>query len=580
MRLGELLIQEKLVTPQALEEALESQVVHGGRLGTNLLELGMISEKDLARMLGQLHGCAHSSGEMKPDAQALALVDLNDADNKDYLPMRVDATRLSVAVMNPRDFATLDSLAFQTGKRVVPVVIPEFRMHQLLRRYCKAWRPLRAIDLTAAQQNRPQPAKPAKRETVEALGATGERELSRSSEKSAELISEEEFQSVYAEALTGGARSEPLMQLLDEQEEIITGEELQEAEEEEIITGEVVEEEVLPEVYAPPVPEPTPARPTMAMFTVPAAPPVAMENLPPVAEPPVPGYVLPDAPHPQMPAGLPFIPAPVEETPAPFDLPFPTPAEPPARRPAATFIPVPSDAVPSRPTQIMGALPPVAPVVPPVAPTVPPVAAAPRAQAPASAPPAAATPGAPEKAGVRKSAAGAKPAPIKPYTFAEAQAQLAKSLDREDVATTVLRFAVGKWRRCLLLSVQGNLVMGWHGMGRGVREAAVRRIGVALRPQNTFRLVRDTRSHYIGPVRRDTAMNVFYRLLGAEKSPEPTYPKTSVILPLLVRGKVVHLLYVDNGPDQLTTPDIGELLILAQSVGRSYEAMIRRRKSA
>jgi hypothetical protein len=574
MRLGELLIREKLITPQALEEALESQVVHGGRLGTNLLELGMITEQDLARMLGQLHGCAHSSGEMKPDPQALALVDLNDADNKDYLPMRVDATRLSVAVMNPRDFETLDSLAFQTGKRVVPVVIPEFRMHQLLRRYCKAWRPLRAIDLTAAQQQKPQSSKPQKRETLEALGASGERELTRS-EKSAELISEEEFQSVYAQALTGGARSEPLMQLLDEQEEIITGEELQAEEEEEIITGEVVEEEALPEVYAPAVPEPVPARPTQVMFTVPAGPPVPAENPPPVSS-----YVLPDAPPPQMPAVVPFIPAPVEKAPAPLDLPFPTPVEPPARRPAATFIPVPSDAVPSRPTQSMGALPPVAPVVPPVAPAVPPVAAPPRAQAPASAPPVAPTPAAPGKAVLRKPAAGAKPAPIKPFTFAEAQAQLAKSLDREDVATTVLRYAVGKWRRCLLLSVQGSLVTGWHGMGRGVRDAAVRRIGVALRPQNTFRLVRDTRSHYIGPVRRDTAMNVFYRLLGAEKSPEPTYPKTSVILPLLVRGKVVHLLYVDNGPDQLTTPDIGELLILAQSVGRSYEAMIRRRKSA
>jgi hypothetical protein len=555
MRLGELLIQEKLISPQALEEALESQVVHGGRLGTNLLELGMLSEKDLARMLGQLHGCAHSSGEMKPDPQALSLVDLNEADNKDYLPMRVDATRLSVAVMNPRDFATLDSLAFQTGKRVVPVVIPEFRMHQLLRRYCKAWRPLRAIDLTVAQQQRP-PAKPVKRETVEALGASGEREVTRSPEKSAELISEEEFQSVYAQALTGGARSEPLMQLLDEQEEIITGEEVQAEEEEEIITGEVVEEEVPPEIYAPSQHEP--AYPSAAMYTAHSGPPVEEEN-----PPPVPSYVLPDAP--QMPAVLPFIPAPAEEPPAPLDLPFPSPEAPPARRPAAAFIPVPSDTAPARPKQIMGTLPPVAPVVPPVAPTVPPVAAAPAA---------------PGKAVIRKPAAGAKPAPLKPFTFAEAQAQLAKSLDREDVATTVLRFAVGKWRRCLLLSVQGSLVMGWHGMGRGVRDAAVRRIGVALRPQNTFRLVRDTRSHYIGPVRRDTAMNVFYRLLGAEKSPEPTYPKTSVILPLLVRGKVVHLLYVDNGPDQLTTPDIGELLILAQSVARSYEAMIRRRKSA
>jgi hypothetical protein len=176
--------------------------------------------------------------------------------------------------------------------------------------------------------------------------------------------------------------------------------------------------------------------------------------------------------------------------------------------------------------------------------------------------------------------AAARPEVPKPLTFAEAQAQLTQSSDREDVATTVLRYAVGKWRRCLLLSVQGSLVTGWHGMGRGVRDAAVRRIGVALREGNTFRLVRDTRSHYVGPVRRDTAMNVFYRLLGADKRPEPPFPKTSVILPLLVRGKVVHLLYLDNGPDQLTTPDVGELMILAQSVGRSYEAMIRRRKSA
>jgi len=71
MRLGELLIQEKLITSQALEEALEAQVVHGGRLGTNLLELGLLSEKDLARMLGQIHGCAHSSGTMTPEPQAL-----------------------------------------------------------------------------------------------------------------------------------------------------------------------------------------------------------------------------------------------------------------------------------------------------------------------------------------------------------------------------------------------------------------------------------------------------------------------------------------------------------------------------
>ncbi|MCY1022171.1 general secretion pathway protein GspE [Pyxidicoccus sp. MSG2] len=444
MRLGELLVKEGLVTPEGIEEALEAQVVHGGRLGTNLLELGLLSEQDLAKSLGQLHNTAFASGELVPDPKALAMVSANHADDKEYLPMRVDATRLSVAVLNPHDFETLDKIAFKTGKRVVPVVIPEFRMNQMLRRYCKAFRSLRAIDMNAIRA-RPAPGAQA--------------ELAKAAEKAPDLMSEEEFQSVYAQALRGGADYEGDM---GGAEEVITG----------------------VEVMEPlPVPE------------LPVAPQA------PVTQRPV---------APQVPAQpqRPVVPA----------QPFP-------------MTPPPVTVVPQRPAAPVAVAPPQAVQRPP------------------------------------------EPPPT-PLTFAEAQAELARSSDREDVARTVLRFALGKWKRNLLLSVQGSLVTGWHGMGAGVREAAVHRIGVALREQSTFRLVRDTRSHYIGPVKRDAAMGVFYKLLGGG------FPTTAVILPLLVRGKVVHLLYVDNGPDQLTPPDVGELLILSQSVGRSYEAMMRRRKSA
>ncbi|MFY2558624.1 hypothetical protein ACN469_13430 [Corallococcus terminator] len=447
MRLGEQLLKDGLVTAEGLEEAFEAQVVHGGRLGTNLVELGLLSEVDLAKTLGTLHNSAFASGEMVPDPKAMELVPANQADDKELLPMRVDATRLSVAVVNPHDFTTLDAIAFKTGKRVVPVVIPEFRMNQLLRRYTKAFRPLRAIDMNAVRP-RPKP------------GSQAAAEIAKAEEKPPDLMSEEEFQSVYAQALRGGADYEGDLG----EEEVITGVEVVEA---------------LPELEPMPLPTAPVARPVV--------PPPLMQAPPPVSRP-----VAPTAPPP------------------------PTP-------------PVQTGA-------------PVAPIAPQ------PVAAAPLPRPP-------------------------EPPPT-PLTFAEAQAELARSLDREDVARTVLRFALGKWRRNLLLSVQGSLVTGWHGMGPGVREAAVRRIGVALREQSTFRLVRDTRSHYVGPVRRDAAMGVFYKLLGGG------FPTTAVILPLLVRGKVVHLLYVDNGPDQLTPPDVGELMILSQSVGRSYEAMMKRRKSA
>jgi hypothetical protein len=439
MRLGELLLQEQLITPEALEEALESQVVHGGRLGTNLVELGLVSEQDLARVLGKQHNVASASGEMQPDPRALEMVDLNQADEKDFLPMRVDATRMSVAVINPHDIETLDALAFKTGKRVVPVVIPEFRMNQLQRRYTKAFRAMRAIDMNAVRPTRKQ------------------QEEKKAAEKVEDLMSEEEFQSLYAQALTGGGSEAEAEQVLELVEAVV---------EEEvpapIVQGYVPE---VPPVAAPRAPAPPPRRPEAPV----------VQGTPIVVPPPVPDEALPVAP---------------------------------------------------------------------VAPRVP--VAAPRAPEP----------------------------PPTALTFAEAQAELSRSSDREEVATTVLRFALGKWRRCLLLSVQGNLVTGWRGMGRGVREAAVKRIGIGLQAPSTFRLVRDTRSHYVGPVRRDAASGLFYKLLGGD------YPTTAVILPLLVRGKLVHMLYVDNGPGQLTPPDVGELLILSQSVGRSYEAMIRRRKSA
>jgi hypothetical protein len=435
-RLGELLVREGKISEADLKEALEAQVIHGGRLGTNLLELGLVDEPTLAAALGKQLGVQHASGKMEPDPKALELISAEEADDRDVLPMRVDPTRVSVAVLNPGELGTLDALAFKTGRRVIPVVVPEFRMHQLLRAYCGAFRPLRALDLEG----------PRRREAVGAGPLL----------QGGELTSEEEFQALYANALSGGlgaAAAGPVM----------------------------------------------PAGPGS-----PAAPPAAT------------------AP----PAELRTAGAPAQAGAA---RPAGSSAQPQPSSPAGA--PLPGVRVPPGP----GAIPePAAGMAP---------------------------------AGVR----APPPAPVTPLTFQEAQAKLAASSDREQVAQTVLRFAIGKWTRALLLSVQRDYVLGWHGLGAEVREAAVRRIAVPLRPGNTFRLVRDTRAHFVGPLKRDAATLVFARLLGGG------FPTTAVMLPLLVRGRVVHILYVDNGPDQLTTPDVGELLILSHSVARSYELMIQER---
>jgi hypothetical protein len=55
MRLGELLVRDGLITPEQVEAAVGSQVLHGGRFGSNLVELSCISMEMLAKALGRQH---------------------------------------------------------------------------------------------------------------------------------------------------------------------------------------------------------------------------------------------------------------------------------------------------------------------------------------------------------------------------------------------------------------------------------------------------------------------------------------------------------------------------------------------
>ena len=52
MRLGELLVAAKLVSETDVDTALERQLAHGGRLGDNLIALGVLDSKQLDGFLG------------------------------------------------------------------------------------------------------------------------------------------------------------------------------------------------------------------------------------------------------------------------------------------------------------------------------------------------------------------------------------------------------------------------------------------------------------------------------------------------------------------------------------------------
>lgn len=196
---------------------------------------------------------------------------------------------------------------------------------------------------------------------------------------------------------------------------------------------------------------------------------------------------------------------------------------------------------------------------------------------PAEAIEAAAGPAAPELKAVHWEEAPTQPPPARdesPLAFEEALRLLAGVTDRDSIAHIVLRASRSKAARALLLTVQGGVALGWDGIGPGLSGPAARAVAVPLTAQSAFQLVVKSRSHFMGPLQK-TASNI--RFLAATGK---QIPSSSLLFPILYRGHVSHLLYLDNGHKQQAPTDVGEMLILMQRITQSVEALVERKRKA
>lgn len=125
-KLGQILIASSIITEDQLKQALSAQKREGGRLGTNLVKLGFITEERLVAFLSKQYGVpAINLSDYKIDSAVLKLVPADMA--KKYLIMpvaRVGAT-LTIAMADPSNVFAIDDVKFMTGYNVEVVVSSE-----------------------------------------------------------------------------------------------------------------------------------------------------------------------------------------------------------------------------------------------------------------------------------------------------------------------------------------------------------------------------------------------------------------------------------------------------------------------
>ena len=130
------LLQHDLVSHAELEEASQATVLFGGRLGTALIELGVLSPDQLDAALARHHGLPEIPREWlaRPDAGARAALHVDLIKRHRTFPLNFEKRSLHVGLVDPRNEEVLDNLAFASGCLVVPYALAEFRFVQLMQR--------------------------------------------------------------------------------------------------------------------------------------------------------------------------------------------------------------------------------------------------------------------------------------------------------------------------------------------------------------------------------------------------------------------------------------------------------------
>lgn len=123
-RLGEILVEAGLARPEDVAAALEEQKrTRRKRVGDILVAKGIVREIDIAKALAaRLNIPFVDLDEVEADANAVALVPADLIQRYRVLPLRADATALTVALADPLAFEALDRLRLSAGRRIVVMV--------------------------------------------------------------------------------------------------------------------------------------------------------------------------------------------------------------------------------------------------------------------------------------------------------------------------------------------------------------------------------------------------------------------------------------------------------------------------
>src|SRR4030095_4750099 len=133
VKLGDLLLKQKLITQEQLETALKLQREEGGKIGEALVRVGAVSEGDITETLSQQFGVPSIDlAHFEIDPAVIKVVPGEVARTQGVLPVNKTGAPLTIAMGDPTNVFAMDDIKFMTGYNVEPVVASEIALRKAI----------------------------------------------------------------------------------------------------------------------------------------------------------------------------------------------------------------------------------------------------------------------------------------------------------------------------------------------------------------------------------------------------------------------------------------------------------------
>ncbi|MBI5496384.1 MAG: hypothetical protein HY904_15280 [Deltaproteobacteria bacterium] len=168
-----------------------------------------------------------------------------------------------------------------------------------------------------------------------------------------------------------------------------------------------------------------------------------------------------------------------------------------------------------------------------------------------------------------------KPAP--PMDLVEALAHLTSAQDRDGIVDITLRFAAQTFACAAFLGVLRGQAVVWAARLRSAAAGEAppgKGVRFPLDERSPLRTVVETRAPSLGKAEASSRPGASLPdRLGRGQ------PRSMLLQPILVSGRVVAVLYGDNGPQPIRTKQASDVLAFASRVGLAFENLIRERRA-